>query len=80
MQSCAFVDNYAQCSPLCVIVRCALATLAGLVILYGWGIIPGRLIQFAGSTPLYCVLVSLLYASPVTGMVREQTQLKEAAK
>ena len=55
-------------------------TLAGLVILYGWGIIPGRLIQFAGSTPLYCVLVSLLYASPVTGMVREQTQLKEAAK
>ncbi len=64
---------------LCLIVICTSLvcqlgfTLAGLVILYGWGIIPARILQFAGSTPLYCVLVSLLYASPVTGIVRTET-------
>ena len=34
-----------------------------------YAIMPGRLVQFAIMTPIYCVLTSLLYFSPLTGMV-----------
>ena len=44
-------------------------TMVGLAGVYGWGIVPGRLIQFAGSTPLYCVITAALYFGPVTGMI-----------
>ena len=44
-------------------------TMFGLAGVYGWGIVPGRLIQFAGSTPLYCIVTVVLYFGPVTGMV-----------
>ena len=38
-------------------------TMAALLSVYGPGIVPGRLIQFACSTPVYCVLVCVLYFS-----------------
>ena len=46
-------------------------TTMGLIILYGRGIIPGRVLQFAGSTPVYCLVMCLLYYSPLTRYVRE---------
>lgn len=51
-----------------VICQLILTSIA-LVTLYGTGIMPSRLVQFACSTPVYCILVNLLYASPVTKMV-----------
>lgn len=47
-------------------------TTAGLVLVLGYNfyaIMPGRLVQFAIMTPIYCVLTCLLYFSPLTGMV-----------
>ena len=47
-------------------------TTAGLVIMLGYNfyaIMPGRLVQFAIMTPIYCVLTCLLYFSPLTSMV-----------
>lgn len=47
-------------------------TTAGLVLFMGanfYGIMPGRLVQFAVMTPIYCVLTCLMYFSPVTSMV-----------
>ena len=46
-------------------------TTAGLVMIGAsfYGIMPGRLVQFAIMTPIYCVLTSLLYFSPLTSMV-----------
>ena len=46
-------------------------TTAGLVMIGAnfYAIMPGRLVQFAIMTPIYCVLTSLLYFSPLTGMV-----------
>lgn len=48
-------------------------TTAGLVLMNGYdlrAILPGRLIQWAVMTPVYCVLINALYFSPLTGMVR----------
>ena len=47
-------------------------TYAGLVLILGfnfYAILPTRLVQFAAMTPVYCVLCSLLYFSPLTSMV-----------
>ena len=46
-------------------------TSVALVSAFGPGMIPGRVAQFAGSTPLYCIIVSALYLSPVTGQILE---------
>ncbi len=51
-------------------------TTAGLVLFMGanfYAIFPGRLVQFAVMTPIYCVLTCLIYFSPVTSMVMENT-------
>lgn len=50
-------------------------TTAGLVIMGAnfYGIMPGRLVQFAIMTPIYCVLTTLLYFSPLTSMVVSNT-------
>ena len=48
-------------------------TTAGLVLIGGYNfysIIITRLTQYAVTVPLYCLLVNLLYFSPVTAMVR----------
>ena len=46
-------------------------TTAGLVMIGAnfYAIMPGRLVQFAIMTPIYCVLTSILYFSPLTSMV-----------
>ena len=44
-------------------------TTFALVSAFGPGTLPGRVLQFAGSTPLYCVVTGLLYLSPVTGQI-----------
>lgn len=47
-------------------------TTAGLVLILGYNfyaIMPGRLVQFVIMIPIYCVLTSLLYFSPLTAMV-----------
>ena len=46
-------------------------TTAGLVLMGAnfFGIMPGRLVQFAIMTPIYCVLTTLLYFSPLTSLV-----------
>ena len=49
-------------------------TTAGLVLINGmnlYAIFPTRLIQFALQTPVYCVLVCLLFYSPVTSQIRQ---------
>lgn len=49
-------------------------TTAGLVLINGmnlYAILPTRLIQFALQTPVYCVLVCLLFYSPVTSQIRQ---------
>ena len=45
-------------------------TTAGLVMIGSnfYAIMPGRLVQFAIMTPIYCVLTSLLYFSPLTSI------------
>lgn len=48
-------------------------TTAGLVWMNGYNlyaILPSRLIQWAVLTPVYCVLISILYFSPLTLFVR----------
>lgn len=52
-------------------------TTAGLVLIMGYNfyaIMPGRLIQFAIMTPIYCVLTCLLYFSPLTSMIKAETK------
>ncbi len=49
-----------------------LFTTAGLVIFMGYhlfAILPGRVVQWAIMTPIYCVLTCMLYFSPLTSMV-----------
>lgn len=60
-----------------ILITAALSTLVltttGLVVMYGYhfyAIFPTRLTQFAFMAPVYAVLVSILYFSPVTGIVR----------
>lgn len=69
---------------LSVVVTSILATLvfttAGLVLLLGYNfyaIMPGRIVQWAIMTPIYCVLTSVLYYSPLTSMVLNATTRKE---
>lgn len=58
-----------------VVISAVLGTLvfttAGLVLMGAnfYGIMPGRLVQFAIMTPIYCVLTTLLYFSPLTSLV-----------
>lgn len=57
-------------------------TTAGLVLIMGYNfyaIMPGRLVQWAIMTPIYCVLTVLLYYSPLTSMVLNATVRREAA-
>ena len=49
-----------------------LLTTAGLYQVYGAGILPGRLIQFAGSTPVYMLLISYLYLGPLSRVVLKE--------
>lgn len=45
---------------------------AGLVLMLGYNfyaIFPGRVIQWAAMTPIYCILTSTLYFSPLTNMI-----------
>lgn len=47
-------------------------TTAGLVLIQGYNfyaIIPGRIVQFVILVPIYCVVTSLMYFSPLTHMV-----------
>ena len=69
---------------LSVVVTSILATLvfttAGLVLLLGYNfyaIMTGRIVQWAIMTPIYCVLTSVLYYSPLTNMVLNATTRKE---
>lgn len=54
-------------------------TTAGLVLMMGYhfySIIPARLTQFVCMVPIYCLLVCLLYMSPVTAMVRAALKVR----
>ena len=64
------------------ILACIICTLfvttAGLVLINGFSlvaILPTRLIQLAVQTPIYCVLVCLLYFSPVTAQINQALQV-----
>lgn len=51
-------------------------TTAGLVFIIGYNfyvIMPGRIIQWAIMTPIYCVLTCVLYFSPLTNLVLNVT-------
>ena len=51
-------------------------TTAGLVLFLGYNfyaIIPGRIVQWAIMTPMYCVLTVILYFSPLTRLVHNVT-------
>ena len=48
-----------------------LLTTFALIGVYGSGIIPSRAVQFFCSTPVYCIVVSMLYESPLTAVIRE---------
>ena len=51
-------------------------TTAGLVLILGYNlfvIMPGRIVQWAIMTPIYCVLTCILYFSPLTTMVHNAT-------
>lgn len=54
-------------------------TTAGLVWLLGYNfyaIMPGRVVQWAIMTPIYCVLTCILYFGPLTNMVMNVTGRK----
>ena len=54
-------------------------TTAGLVLIIGYNfyaIMPGRIVQCAIMTPIYCVLTAVLYFSPLTSMVLNMTVRK----
>lgn len=51
-------------------------TTAGLVLILGYSlfaIMPGRIVQWAIMTPIYCLLTCILYFSPLTAMVHSVT-------
>lgn len=53
-----------------------LFTTAGLVLFQGYNlyaILPGRVIQWAIMTPIYCVLTVIMYFSPITNMILNAT-------
>ena len=49
---------------------CQLITSFGLFLAFGAGVLPGRLTQFVLTTPIYMFLISALYQSPLTRIVR----------
>lgn len=56
-------------------------TTAGLIWMNGYslyGILPSRVIQWAVMTPVYCVVVSILYFSPLTVFVRNGIERRMA--
>ena len=53
-------------------VICQTVTTIALLQAFGMGFLPGRIIQLVASTPIYCILVTALYFSPVTKMVYER--------
>ena len=64
------------------VIACVVCTLfvttAALVLFYGYSlyaILPTRSVQFLIQTPIYCVLVCLLYFSPVTAQVNAALQV-----
>ncbi len=64
---------------LAAVVCTLVLTTAGLVLIMGYhyySIMPTRLVQFAFMVPIYCLLVSLLYMSPVTSMVRNALRVR----
>ena len=65
------VKTAVMCAAISGVVGTLGLTTAGLVMIGAnfYAIMPGRLVQFAIMTPIYCVLTSLLYFSPLTGMV-----------
>ena len=55
-----------------IVISGVVGTLGFTTVMIGsnfYAIMPGRLVQFAIMTPIYCVLTSLLYFSPLTSMV-----------
>ncbi len=61
------------------VVSSLVLTTSGLVLIMGYhfyAIMPTRLIQFAFMVPIYCLLVNLLYLSPVTTMVRNALRVR----
>ncbi len=55
-------------------------TTAGLVLFIGYNfyaIMPGRIVQWAIMTPIYCVLTCILYFSPLTSLVLGATVRRE---
>ena len=72
-----------KCVILCVailinsVVSTMVLTTLGLVTYYGYelaALIPGRLIQFATLTPVYCIVVCILYMTPLTQMAATITE------
>lgn len=62
----------------CIVCTLVLTT-AGLVLINGmnlYAILPTRLIQLAIQTPVYCLLVCLLYYSPVTSQIRQVLRIR----
>lgn len=60
-----------------------LLTTTGLVVMYGYSlpaILPTRLTQFSFMAPAYGILVSILYFSPVTGMIRGAVSARSARR
>ena len=58
-------------------------TTAGLVVIQGYNfyaIAPGRVIQFVILVPIYCVVTSLMYFSPLTQMVSESVASRALKK
>lgn len=56
------------------IISSLVLTTTGLTVIEGYNfyaIIPGRLVQFVILVPIYCVVTSFLYFSPLTQMVSE---------
>lgn len=56
-------------------------TTAGLVWILGYNfyaIMPGRVVQWAILTPVYCILTTILYYSPLTRLVHNATAARRA--
>lgn len=74
-----------KCVILCVaiVINSVVSTLGlttlGLVTYYGYdffALLPNRMIQFATLTPVYCIVVCILYMTPLTKMAATITERK----
>ena len=74
-----------KCVILCVaiVINSVVSTLGlttlGLVTYYGYdfyALLPNRMIQFATLTPVYCIVVCILYLTPLTKMAADITERK----